>query len=356
MRNWADRFEAIRAQDFLLHHPYQSFSPVLELLVAAAVDPDVLAIKQTLYRTGSDSAIVAALIEAARSGKDVTVLIELLARFDEADNIKLAQRLKEAGANVVYGVVGHKTHCKMMMILRRESGQIRRYVHLGTGNYHTRTARAYTDVSLLTADPYIGADVHALFLQLTGLGKVAEITKLIQAPFHLHSRIRELIDNERIAAEQGRPARIVAKMNALTDPTIIQALYAASCAGVSIDLIVRGICRLRPQVPGVSDNIRVRSIVGRFLEHSRIFYFHADGADRVFASSADWMERNFYRRVEAAFPIETPELKARVIRECLDALLADTSQAWELQQDGSYVRPHPDAPSAQALLQSKLGG
>jgi polyphosphate kinase len=356
MRNWTDRFEAIRAQDFLLHHPYQSFAPVLELLVAAAADPDVLAIKQTLYRTGSDSAIVAALIEAARSGKDVTVLIELLARFDEADNIKLATRLKEAGANVVYGVVGHKTHCKMMMILRRESGQIRRYVHLGTGNYHTRTARAYTDISLLTADPYIGADVHALFMQLTGLGRVADIKKLIQAPFHLHSRIRELIDNERVAAEQGRPARIIAKMNALTDPTLIQALYAASSAGVSIDLIVRGICRLRPGVPGVSENIRVRSVVGRFLEHSRIFYFHADGAERVFASSADWMERNLYRRVEAAFPIETPELKARVIRECLDTLLQDTCQAWELQQDGTYVRTHPEAPSAQAQLQSKLGG
>jgi polyphosphate kinase len=241
----------------------------------------------------------------------------------------------------------------MLMILRREAGQIRRYVHLGTGNYHTRTARAYTDVSLLTADPYIGADVHALFLQLTGLGKVAEITKLIQAPFHLHARIRELIDNERVAAEQGRPARIVAKMNALTDPTLIQALYAASSAGVSIDLIVRGICRLRPKVPGVSENIRVRSIVGRFLEHSRIFYFANGGREELYMGSADLMPRNLGGRVEVLFPIEPPDLLAAIRDHVLFLHLADTVKSRRMEPDGTYseISPRSGEPPVDSQLE-----
>ena len=336
-----DLFERIRRSDLLLHHPYESAGPVLELLRQAALDPDVLGVKQTLYRTGKDSPFAQGLIDAARAGKDVTAVVELRARFDEAANIALATALQAAGANVVYGVVGFKTHAKMLLVVRREAGGIRRYVHLGTGNYHPQTARIYTDLSLLTADPVLGEDVHKIFQQLTGLGTVRRLDKLLHAPFTLHAEIVALIDAETEAAKAGKPARILAKMNALSEPQVIAALYRASQAGVEIDLIVRGICCLRPGVPGLSERIRVRSIVGRFLEHARVFCFHAGGQDRVWASSADWMERNFSRRVETAFAIENKEFKARVLQEFLTGPLKDNTQAWLLQPDGCYERMLP---------------
>ncbi len=337
----ADPFEAIRRGDVLLHHPYESFAPVLELLRAAATDPQVVAIKQTLYRTGADSPLADTLLEAARKGKEVTAVIELRARFDEAVNIDQATRLQEAGAKVVYGIVAHKIHAKMLLIVRREGRKLRRYVHLGTGNYHVGTARAYTDLSLMTCDPDLCEDVHALFLQITGLGRAERLRKIKQAPFHLQDDLLELIAFEAAEARAGRPARIAARMNALSDPRVIQALYAASRDGVQIDLVVRGICCLRPGVPGVSENIRVRSIVGRFLEHSRVFHFHRAGADLVLASSADWMQRNFYSRVESCFPIEDPALAERVRAETLEAYLEDDTQAWLLDSEGQYARARP---------------
>lgn len=354
-----DVFDALRRGDLLLHHPYESFSPVVELIKKAAADPDVLAIKQTLYRTGSDSPIVDALIEAARVGKEVTAVVELRARFDEAANIDLATRLQEAGANVAYGVVGYKAHAKMLLIVRREGRRLRHYVHLGTGNYHARTARAYTDVSYLTANREIGEDVHRLFLQLTGLGRVTKLRRLLQSPFTLHKELLAAVEREIAAARAGRPARIVAKMNALSEPAIIRALYRASQAGVPIDLIVRGVCCLKPGIPGISDNIRVRSVVGRFLEHSRVFYFYADGAEHVWLSSADWMQRNFFRRVETAFPIQDPALKQRVIRETLRSYLDDNTQAWLMQSDGTYRLARGKGRkrrAAQALLLEQLAG
>jgi polyphosphate kinase len=348
----ADIFGVIRQKDVLLHHPFQSFGPVLDFLRQAATDPQVLAIKQTLYRTGDESPIVDSLVAAAHAGKDVTVIVELRARFDEEANIELSNRLQEAGAHVMYGVVGFKTHAKMAMVVRRESDGIRRYCHLGTGNYHPRTARAYTDYSLFSCDPDIGQDVHELFLQLTSLTQTPRLTRLLQSPFDLHAAMIEKIRREAEHARAGKPARIIAKMNSLVDPQAIEALYAASCAGVKIDLIVRGVCALRPGVPGVSANIRVRSIVGRFLEHSRVFSFENDGQPELYLSSADWMERNFFRRVEIAFPIKERSHRERILRD-LDTYLWDNVQAWELQTDGTYLRRTPGsepAVNAQAEL------
>jgi polyphosphate kinase len=333
----SDIFAVMRHKDVLLHHPYQSFAPVTDFVRQAAADPEVLAIKQTLYRTGADSQIVDALVEAAQGGKDVTVIIELRARFDEAANIELATRLQEAGAHVMYGVVGYKTHAKLIMVVRRENGHLRRYCHVGTGNYHLKTARAYTDYGLFTCDEAIGEDLHELFLQLTSLTQVPRLRKLLQSPFALHQTLIDKIGRETEHARRGRRARIIAKMNALIEPQIIQALYEASGAGVSIDLVVRGICALRPGIPIVSDNIRVRSIVGRFLEHSRVYYFHNDGDEELYCASADWMERNFFRRVEVAFPVERRKHRERILRD-LNIYLADNTQAWELRADGSYAR------------------
>jgi polyphosphate kinase len=349
-------FNAIKKQDILLHHPFESFAPVVDLLRQAARDPDVLSIKQTLYRTGPNSAIVNALAEAANAGKEVTVVVELRARFDEEANVSLADRLQEVGAHVLYGIVGYKTHAKMMVIVRREGKHLRHYVHLGTGNYHASTARVYTDYGLLTCDKTIGEDVQKVFNQLTSLGKVIKLNKLLQSPFTLFDGMLSMIKREISHAEAGKPARIIAKMNGLIEPQIIQALYQASMAGVQIDLIVRGICGLRPGVPGVSENIRVRSIIGRFLEHTRVFYFGNDGNPDVFAGSADWMERNLFKRVETCFPIERKKLKGRVIQE-LEYYLQDNTQAWLLQEDGSYrLAPRGDAEpvSAQQTLLDTL--
>ena len=332
-----DLFQAIRQQDVLLHHPFQSFTPVIDFLRQAAADPEVLAIKQTLYRTGIDSAIVDALVAAAHAGKDVTVVIELRARFDEAANIELSDRLQEAGAHVMYGVVGFKTHAKLALVVRREADGLRRYCHLGTGNYHSRTARAYTDYGLLTCDPQIGEDVHEIFLQLTGLKRKQQLTCLLQSPFDLHRGMIAKLDREAAHAALGKPARVILKVNSLVEPDAIRALYRASCAGVQIDLIVRGVCALRPGIPGLSENIRVRSVIGRFLEHSRVFYFENDGEPELYCSSADWMGRNFFRRVEIAFPVRRPGLRARIMRD-LETYLWDNTQAWVLDADGSYRR------------------
>lgn len=330
-------FDVLRKQDVLLHHPYESFVPVIEFLRQAASDPQVLAIKQTLYRTAPDAPIVGHLVSAARASKEVTVVIELRARFDEEANIALANRLQEAGAHVVYGIVGYKTHAKMILVVRREGKHLCHYVHLGTGNYHPLTARFYTDYGLLTSNKDIGADVHKVFLQLTSLGRVAKLQKLLQAPFTLHDGLLEKIKREVKHAEHGKPARIIAKMNSLAEPHIIHALYAASAAGVRIDLIVRGTCGLRPGIAGVSENIRVRSIVGRFLEHARVCYFHNGGEPDLLCSSADWMERNFFRRVEVCFPVEVKTLRERMVHD-LEIYLQDNTQAWDLHSDGSYQR------------------
>jgi polyphosphate kinase len=354
-----DIFEIIRKDDLLLLHPFQSFTPVVDFLRQAAMDPKVLAIKQTLYRTGSDSMIAQALIDAAKKGKEVTVVIELRARFDEEANIELADRLQEAGAHVVYGVVGYKTHAKMALVVRREERQLKRYVHLGTGNYHARTARLYTDFSLLTSDVAICEDVHKVFQQLTALGRPGRLRKLLQSPFTMHKGLLALIRQEADAARAGKPARIMAKMNQLTDPTVIGALYEASQAGVKVDLIVRGVCALRPGIKGVSENIHVRSIVGRLLEHSRVFYFLNGDDPQVFLSSADWMERNLYKRVEICFPVEDKRLLARVVEESLHNYLSDNTQAWVLNSDGSYKRLTPGAhkqrSAQQALLEEYCG-
>ena len=347
-------FEQIGAGDVLLHHPYDAFAPVLELIRQAAEDPNVLAIKQTLYRTGRDSPIVEHLIQAARNGKDVTVVVELRARFDEEANLGLADRLQDAGVQVVYGVVGYKTHAKMLLIVRREGPVLKRYVHLGTGNYHSGTARAYTDFSLMTANPEIGNDVHLIFQQLSGLAAPLTLSRLLQSPFTLHSGVLERIAREAAHARAGKPARIVAKMNALNETEVINALYEASQAGVQVDLIVRGACTLRPGIAGVSDNIRVLSIVGRFLEHHRVWWFDNNGATDLFCSSADWLERNLLRRVETAFPILDPVTAQRVHREGLLNYLDDNQNAWELQADGCYLKLEPidgdDAFSAQLSL------
>jgi len=340
----ADIFETIRKGDVLLHHPFQSFVPVIEFIRQAARDPQVLAIKQTVYRTGTDSLIMEALIDAAKLGKEVTVVVELMARFDEEANINWAARLEEVGAHVVYGVVGHKTHCKMALVVRREEVEgkhkvrLRRYVHLGTGNYHPRTARLYTDFGLLTCHEGICADVNEVFVQLTGLGKASKLQYVVQSPFALHDCLIKAIDQETRFAKSGKPAAIIAKMNSLVEPQMIDALYRASQAGVKISLVVRGVCTLKPGVTGLSDNVRVRSIVGRFLEHSRIFYFRAGGKETLYLSSADWMERNFFRRIEISFPVLETKLKKRVIREGLKPYLADNVQAWEMNALGGYTR------------------
>ena len=351
------KFEVLRQRDVLLHHPYESFAAVVDLLRQAAQDPAVLAIKQTLYRAGVDTPLVDLLVEAARNGKDVTVVIELRARFDEEANIRLATRLQEAGVQVVYGVVGFKTHAKMLLIVRREDDSLRRYVHLSTGNYHQANSRTYTDIGLMTAHPGIGEDLHKVFQQLSGLGPVIELHHLLHSPFTLYPKVLEKIERETSHALAGKPARIVAKLNALNEAHVIQALYRASQAGVEIDLIVRGACTLRPGLPGVSERIRVRSIVGRFLEHSRVYWFANDGAPELYCASADWMERNLMRRIEVAFPILDPALAKRVYDETLANYLADNVDAWLLDGKGRYTRaqagdaaPH----SAQQWLLDKL--
>jgi polyphosphate kinase len=345
-----DLFEAIREKDVLLHHPFHSFAPVIDFLRQAATDPQVLAIKQTLYRAGPDSPVVDALVAASRAGKEVTVVIELLARFEEAANIGLANRLQEAGAHVMYGVVGYKTHAKLIMVVRREADRLRRYCHLGTGNYHPRTTRQYTDYGLFTCEDAIGEDLHELFLQLTSPTRVAQMRRILQSPFTLHEAMLEKTRREIAHARAGRPARIIAKMNSLIEPQIVRALYEASIAGVQVDLIVRGICSLRPGIRGISENIRVRSIVGRFLEHTRVYYFHNGGDAETFCASADWMERNFFRRIEVCFPVQRDSHKARVLAD-LALYLADNCDAWELRADGSYARLTPgDAEPVAAQL------
>jgi polyphosphate kinase len=336
LRDRADIFAAVRAGDILLHHPFDSFQPVIDFLEQAAHDPAVAAIKMTVYRTGAESELMDLLAAAARSGKEVTVVLELLARFDEEANINWAQRLEDDGAHVIYGVVGHKTHAKMLMVVRREEERLRRYVHLSTGNYHPRTTKLYTDFGLLTVNEEVCADVSDVFLQLTGLGRATRLKHLWQAPFSLHKQVLRAVHNEMRRAVAGRKGRIIAKMNALLEPEIIAALYEASRVGVQIDLIVRGVCALRPGVAGLSENIRVRSVIGRFLEHTRTFYFYNDGAEDVYLSSGDWMDRNFFRRVEVCFPVLDPQLKRRVIDEGLQLYLEDNAQAWEMDSHGGY--------------------
>ncbi|WP_153130507.1 polyphosphate kinase 1 [Dechloromonas hortensis] len=355
----ANIFESIRRADILLHHPYQSFAPVIELLNQAASDPNVVAIKMTVYRTGTDSVLMQSLIRAAQNGKEVTVVVELMARFDEEANISWATKLEEVGAHVVYGVVGYKTHAKALLIVRREEGGLKRYAHLGTGNYHPRTARLYSDFGLMTANDEVTRDVSEVFKQLTGLGQARTLKHLWQAPFTLQPNVVAGIQAEAAAARAGGKGRIVAKMNSLVEPEVINALYEASQAGVDIELLVRGVCMLRPGVPGLSDKIRVRSIIGRFLEHHRIFYFYAGGKENVYLSSADWMERNFFKRIELAFPILDPKLKKRVITEGLKFYLADNQQGWDMNSQGVYQRrrssrakPH----NAQGELMLTLGG
>ncbi len=332
-------FHAIAEKDYLLFHPYESFTPVVDLLRQAARDPSVLAIKQTLYRTGSESEVVDALVEAARNGKEVTAVVELRARFDEEDNLELAARLQEAGAVVIYGVIGYKCHAKMMLIVRKEGNQLKRFAHLGTGNYHAINSMVYTDYSLFTSDSDICTDVHKIFQQLTGMGKTVRMRKLHHAPFTLKKQIIYLISQETEAALAGKPARILAKVNGLTSTSVIKALYQASQAGVKIDLAVRGMCCLRPGIEGLSENIRVRSIIGRFLEHSRAYYFENNDI-KLYCCSADWMERNLDRRVEVAFPIQDEKLSQRVLKE-LEAYFHDNCQAWELCPDGSYTQLKP---------------
>jgi polyphosphate kinase len=348
-----DLYSVIRHKDLLLHHPFQSFSPVMDFVRQAANDPQVLAIKQTLYRTGHDSPVVDALVAAAQAGKDVTVIVELRARFDEEANIELSNRLQEAGAHVMYGVVGFKTHAKLTMIVRREPDGIRRYCHLGTGNYHPRTARSYTDYGLFTCDREIGQDVHEIFLQLTSLTQTPKLSNLLQSPFTLHTGMIERLEREADHARAGRPARVICKMNALVDPQTIEALYRASGAGVKADLIVRGICALRPGLPGVSENITVRSVIGRFLEHSRVFYFENGGQPELYCASADWMERNFFRRVEVGFPVNRDSQRERILRDLL-LYLADNTQAWILRCDGSYVRSEAAAEAPVVCAQKQL--
>lgn len=347
-------FKLIRRAPILLHHPYQSFDPVVHMIREAAADPAVLAVKMTIYRTGSNSELVRALMKAALAGKQVTVVVELMARFDEANNVNWAQQLENAGAHVVYGVFGYKVHAKMALVIRREDGVLKRYAHLGTGNYHQGTSRIYTDFGIITDDDQITADVNTLFMEITGLGKPGRLNKLYQSPFTLHKMVINRIRQETAHAKAGKPARITAKMNSLIELSVIDALYQASAAGVQVDLIVRGMCTLRPGVKGLSENIRVRSIVGRQLEHSRIYCFHNNGADDTFISSADWMGRNFFRRIEVATPVTTPTLKKRVIHEGLTMALDDNTHAWLMQPDGSYIRATPAEGKSEVDLQNDL--
>jgi polyphosphate kinase len=330
-----DIFYAVDKDDQLLHHPFQSFLPIIDWLRQAAKDPTVLSIKQTLYRTNESSELVEALAEAARNGKEVTVVIELRARFDEKENMHFASILQEAGAVVVYGVMGYKTHAKMLLIVRRVGDKLKRYAHLGTGNYHRKNSLLYTDYGLLTADKTICADVHKVFQQITGMGKKIHPKLLIHAPFNLRKSLIRMIDAEKEAAIAGQPARVIAKLNSLTDPDVIKALYGASMAGVKVDLIVRGICCLKPGMPVVSENIRVVSIVGRFLEHSRVYYF-LNNPNQVYCSSADWMERNLSHRIEVCFPILKKKWASRIVAE-MEMYLVDEAQSWEMQANGEYV-------------------
>ena len=347
-------FKLAKQSPILLHHPYQSFDPVVQMIREAAADPDVLAVKMTIYRTGSNSELVRALMKAALAGKQVTVVVELMARFDEANNVNWAQQLEDAGAHVVYGVFGYKVHAKMALVIRREDGALKRYAHLGTGNYHQGTSRIYTDFGIITADNQITTDVNTIFMEITGLGKPGRLNKLYQSPFTLHQMVIERISRETEHAKAGKPARIIAEMSSLIEPSVIEALYQASAAGVQIDLIVRGMCTLRPGVKGLSENIRVRSIIGRQLEHSRVYCFHNNGADDTFISSADWMGRNFFRRIEVATPVETQALKERVISEGLDMALQDNTHAWLMQPDGTYERCRPSENEKPVGLQDGL--
>jgi polyphosphate kinase len=351
-------FDVMRREDVLLHHPFQSFAPVIQMLEQAADDPQVVAIKMTVYRTGTDSVLLQHLVRAAQKGKEVTVVVELMARFDEEANLNIAARLEEVGAHVVYGVFGYKTHAKMLMVLRREDSGYRRYIHLGTGNYHPRTTRFYTDFGLLTCNEEIAADVNEVFKQLTGLGKAGQLKHLWQAPFTLHDNMMAAIRGETAAAKAGGKGQITAKMNSLLEPELIEALYEASQAGVQIDLIVRGVCALRPGVKDLSENIRVRSVIGRFLEHHRIFHFHAGGEEKVYLGSADWMERNFFRRIEVVFPVLDPKLKRRVLKEGLRLYLHDNYQSWEMDTNGKYsVQPSRRVRAcAQEALLALMGG
>lgn len=337
----SDIFETIRKQDILLHHPYQSFAPVVDFIRQASIDPNVLAIKQTLYRTGPSSTVVNALVKAAKMGKEVTVVIELRARFDEEANISMATKLQEAGAHVVYGVVGFKTHAKMLLVIRRESQHLRQYAHLGTGNYHSRTARLYTDYGFFTSNKKICEDANRVFHQLTSMGQTKNLSKLLQSPFTLQESLEAKIERERQHALQGKTARIIVKLNSLVDAQMIQALYQASSDGVKIDLIIRGMCCLRPGMSGISENIQVRSIIGRFLEHDRVIYFKNDEHPEVFISSADWMERNLYHRVEIAIPVENKSLQDRIITE-LEYYLLDNTQAWIMDSKGKYTQISPE--------------
>ena len=355
----ADMFAVLRQRDMLLHHPFQSFLPVVEFIRCAAHDPNVVAIKQTIYRTGMNSLLMESLILAAQRGKEVTVIVELMARFDEEANINWADRLERVGAQVVYGVVGLKTHAKLALVIRREEGELRLYAHLGTGNYHPTTTKLYTDFGLLTANPLLTAEVNEVFIHLTSLTKPTRLQQLWLAPFDLQREFLRAIRNEARIARLGRHGRIIAKMNALVDESVIRALYAASSDGVKIDLIVRGACSLQPGVPGLSENIRVRSIIGRFLEHSRIFYFRNDLKHDIYLSSADWMSRNLFRRIEVAFPVLDRALKRRVLKEGLEPYLKDNTNAWELGPDGRYSRRRPRGKqkefSAQEYLMQTLG-
>ena len=347
-------FAAMRKEDVLAHHPFHAFSPIINLLWQAASDPKVLAIKQTLYRSGTNSEIVKALAAAARNGKEVTAVIELRARFDEASNIAVANYLQEAGAVVVYGIVGYKTHAKLMLIVRREDDKIRRYVHLGTGNYHAANAKVYTDYGLFSADPDISEDVHKIFQELTGMGKPANLKKLLHAPFTLHDKLMSFIDYEIAHAKAGKRAHIIVKVNALTERRLIDKLYDASQAGVKIELILRSMCCLRPQVKGLSENITVRSIVGRFLEHTRIYYFYNDGDERLYCGSADWMDRNLFHRVEVAFPIEDKRLFKQIYQDGLLNYLQDNKQAWILSGDGHWQQTKLAVSEAPHIAQEYL--
>ncbi|RPE31628.1 polyphosphate kinase [Acinetobacter sp. BIGb0102] len=347
-------FDVLKAGDVLLHHPFDSFAPVIKLLRDAAYDPNVLAIKQTLYRSGADSEIVKILAEAARNGKEVTAVIELRARFDEESNIEVANVLQEAGAVVVYGIVGYKTHAKMILVVRREQDKIKRYVHLGTGNYHATNAKIYTDYGLLTGDDDICEDVHKVFQELTGMGKMAKLKKLFHAPFTLHAQLIDLIQQEIENSKAGKKAHIMIKVNALTEAQLIHALYKASQAGVQVDLIIRSICCLRPQVKGLSENIRVRSIVGRYLEHTRVYYFYNDGDAKLYCASADWMGRNLFSRIETCFPIEDKKLKKLIIEDGLNNYLKDNRRAWELQADGIWTQCQPNPNQAVHIAQRYL--
>lgn len=347
-------FAAISKSDVLVHHPFHAFAPVVNLLWQAANDPQVLAIKQTLYRSGTDSEIVKALAAAARNGKEVTAVIELRARFDEASNIAVANLLQEAGAVVVYGIVGYKTHAKLMLIVRREDEQIRRYAHLGTGNYHAGNAKAYTDYGLFTANAEITEDVHKIFQELTGMGKAANVKHLLHAPFTLHSQLMSFIEDEIRHAKAGNPARIIIKVNALTERQLIDKLYDASQAGVEVQLILRSMCCLRPQVQGLSENIHVRSVIGRFLEHTRVYYFYNNGDERLYCGSADWMDRNLFHRVEVAFPITDKKIFKQVFEDGLINYLKDNVQAWTLDGEGNWHACQPASGEQAYVAQQQL--